>query len=314
MGEVWGVDFSTFEKFFEHTRRAMPSKSVPPKGSQDSKKTSMKKATKGEGKKEKEVKKKASGTAEVAAEEKKAKATMKSKKAEKKEVKVEKEEGKLKGSGRKKAEVVKKVDVQEEEFVVTENTLPEEIFEKTKKYIPPLRKPIGSVVQRAVTVEEKPMSPSKWAAFLKKQKERLLDLKDQLLDSMDGVAKDALRKRAEDSEANAFGMHQADAGSDAYDRDYALNILSREQNSLYEIEEALKRIEDGTYGICQISGKRIPIARLEALPFARFTVECQAELERHNLSPTNYMAVPFYGLTEEEGDKEEEESSGEGRE
>ncbi|MCX7712298.1 MAG: TraR/DksA C4-type zinc finger protein [Chthoniobacterales bacterium] len=216
---------------------------------------------------------------------------------------------------RVKASEQKKVGTKsEQEFVITEHTEPEQIFEQSKKFIPPLKKPIGSVSSKVVTVEEKPLPPSKWAAFLKKQKQRLLDLKDELLDSMDGVAKDALRKRAEDSEANAFGMHQADAGSDAYDRDYALNILSREQNSLYEIEEALKRIEDGTYGICQISGKRIPIARLEALPFTRFTVECQAELERHNILPSNFQSAAFLALGEEEGGEEEEETNSETKE
>ncbi len=72
---------------------------------------------------------------------------------------------------------------------------------------------------------------------------------------MNGVAKDSLRSRAEGSEASAFGMHQADAGSDAYDRDFALSLLSQEQDSLYEINEALKRFETGTYGVCEISGK-----------------------------------------------------------
>jgi RNA polymerase-binding transcription factor DksA len=76
-----------------------------------------------------------------------------------------------------------------------------------------------------------------------------------MLDSMTGVAKDTLRSRAEGSEASAFGMHQADAGSDAYDRDFALSLLSQEQDALYEIEEALKRIEMGSYGICEMSGK-----------------------------------------------------------
>ena len=79
--------------------------------------------------------------------------------------------------------------------------------------------------------------------FLAKQHQRLLNLKDTLLDSMSGVAKDSLRSRAEGSEASAFGMHQADAGSDAYDRDFALSLLSQEQDSLYEIDEALKNRE-----------------------------------------------------------------------
>ena len=114
--------------------------------------------------------------------------------------------------------------------------------------------------------------------FLEKQKDRLLQLRDSMLDSMMGVAKDNLRTRAEGSEASAFGMHQADAdaGSDAYDRDFAPSLLSQEQDALYEIEEALKRIDLGTYGICEMTGKPIAHPRLEALPFARYTVECQS--------------------------------------
>ncbi|MEY2600208.1 MAG: ral stress protein, partial [Verrucomicrobiota bacterium] len=91
--------------------------------------------------------------------------------------------------------------------------------------------------------------------WLELQKQKILELHDSILDSMNGVAKDTLRSRAEGSEASAFGMHQADAGSDAYDRDFALSLLSQEQDALYEIEQALKRIELGTYGICEMSGK-----------------------------------------------------------
>src|SRR5436190_158027 len=81
--------------------------------------------------------------------------------------------------------------------------------------------------------------------FIRSQKEKLLQLRDAMVDSMAGVAKDNLRSRAEGSEASAFGMHQADAGSDAYDRDFALSLLSQEQDALYEIDQALKRIELG---------------------------------------------------------------------
>jgi RNA polymerase-binding transcription factor DksA len=129
---------------------------------------------------------------------------------------------------------------------------------------------------------------------------------------MNGVAKDSLRSRAEGSEASAFGMHQADAGSDAYDRDFALSLLSQEQDSLYEIDEALKRIEIGTYGICEMSGKAIPHARLEALPFTRYTVECQAELEKRNrLQRIRQPVVSLFGLSDEESAEEDEESSSE---
>ncbi len=125
---------------------------------------------------------------------------------------------------------------------------------------------------------------------------------------MHGVAKDTLRSRAEGSEASAFGMHQADAGSDSYDRDFALSLLSQEQDALYEIDEALKRIELGTYGVCEMSGKTIMRARLEALPFARYTVECQAEVERQKkLHKARMPVTSLFGLTDEEATEGEEE-------
>jgi RNA polymerase-binding transcription factor DksA len=155
-----------------------------------------------------------------------------------------------------------------------------------------------------------PKKPVKLSPFLEKQKDRLLQLRDTLLDSMSGVAKDTLRSRAEGSEASAFGMHQADAGSDAYDRDFALSLLSQEQDALYEIEEALKRVEAGTYGVCEMSGKPIAHARLEALPFARYTVECQAQFERQRrVAKSRTPVTSLFGLTEDEGDDDGEEEA-----
>jgi DnaK suppressor protein len=152
---------------------------------------------------------------------------------------------------------------------------------------------------------ERKMSP-----FTRKQKEKLLNLRDAMVDSMAGVAQDTLRSRAEGSEASAFGMHQADAGSDAYDRDFALSLLSQEQDALYEIDQALKRIELGTYGVCEMSGKPIPHARLEAIPFARFTVECQSQLEKQNkMSRVRQSVTSLFGLTDDEGGEGEEEEA-----
>ena len=146
--------------------------------------------------------------------------------------------------------------------------------------------------------------------FVRKQKQKLLQLRDAVVDSMAGVAQGTLRSRAEGSEASAFGMHQADAGSDAYDRDFALSLLSQEQDALYEIDEALKRIEIGTYGKCEMSGKLIPRARLEAIPFARFTVECQSQLEKQSKATRMRPSVTsLFGLTEEEGAESEEEEA-----
>ncbi len=152
--------------------------------------------------------------------------------------------------------------------------------------------------------------------FLRKQKKRLLVLRDAMLDSMNGVAQDTLRARAENNEASAFGMHQADAGSDSYDRDFALSLLSQEQDALYEIDEALKRIELGTYGVCEMSGKSINHERLEAIPFTRFTVECQSQIERQNKAQRVRQSVTsLFGLTDDdEPDKEEEEFTPESKE
>src|SRR5438270_4678398 len=157
-------------------------------------------------------------------------------------------------------------------------------------------------------VANKNHKPRKLDPFVRGQKEKLLNLRDAMVDSMAGVAKDNLRSRAEVSEASAFGMHQADAGSDAYDRDFALSLLSQEQDALYEIDQALKRIELGTYGTCEMSGKQIPRARLEAIPFARFTVECQSQLEKQSkASRVRQSVTSLFGLTEEETREGEEE-------
>jgi RNA polymerase-binding transcription factor DksA len=72
----------------------------------------------------------------------------------------------------------------------------------------------------------------------------------------------------------------ADSGTDNFDRDFALSLLSSDQDAIYEIEEALKRIEKNTYGICELTQKQIPKLRLAAIPWTRFTVEAQAQLER----------------------------------
>ena len=118
------------------------------------------------------------------------------------------------------------------------------------------------------------------ASFVQKQRQRLLDLRDDLVDAVSGMARDTIRNAPEGSEASGSGQHQGDAGSDAYDRDFALSVLAKEQDALYEIEQALYRIKTGSYGICEISSRKIPQLRLEAIPFARLTVECQGQWEK----------------------------------
>jgi DnaK suppressor protein len=188
----------------------------------------------------------------------------------------------------------------------------------SKKAAPRKAKPARRVSAKKARATARPRetllgrnhSERKLTPFVRKQKEKLLNLRDAMVDSMAGVAQDTLRSRAEGSEASAFGMHQADAGSDAYDRDFALSLLSQEQDALYEIDQALKRIELGTYGVCEMSGKPIPHARLEAIPFARFTVECQSQLEKQSkASRVRQSVTSLFGLTEDEGGEAEEEEA-----
>lgn len=142
-----------------------------------------------------------------------------------------------------------------------------------------VKKPDPAPVVEDKPVVKVPAGPVKVSGFALKQRQRLLDLRDELVDAMSGMTGE-IRNAPEGSEASGSGMHQGDAGSDAYDRDFALSVLAKEQDALYEIEQALRRIDRGVYGVCEMSGKNIPQARLEAIPFARLTVECQAQWEK----------------------------------
>ncbi|HEX5400245.1 MAG TPA: TraR/DksA C4-type zinc finger protein [Verrucomicrobiae bacterium] len=133
----------------------------------------------------------------------------------------------------------------------------------------------------AAAILGRPMAKSKAAPEPKKIKpewqkyyNHLLELREQLLNQMNGLAKDSAQ------EMPGYSLHMADSGTDNFDRDFALSLLSSDQDAVYEIEEALKRIERKTYGICELTGKPIPRARLEAIPWTRFTVTAQAQLEK----------------------------------
>jgi RNA polymerase-binding transcription factor DksA len=107
-----------------------------------------------------------------------------------------------------------------------------------------------------------------------------------------------------------YSLHMADSGTDNFDRDFALSLLSSDQDAIYEIEEALRRIQRGTYGTCELTGKSIPRARLDAIPWTRFTVEAQAQLEREGALRQKRLGslgtVDATGAVEVEEEEEEE--------
>ena len=98
----------------------------------------------------------------------------------------------------------------------------------------------------------------------------------------------------------------ADAGTDTFDRDFALSLVSSEQEALSEVEAAIKRIRDGTYGICELTQKPISRDRLLAVPFTRYSAEAQKELEKTHHRSVQRAGI-FADTTAEEGGKLAEE-------
>src|SRR5437660_10437964 len=89
------------------------------------------------------------------------------------------------------------------------------------------------------------------------------------------------------SELSSVDQHQADVGTETFEREKDLSILEQIEAELADVDHALKRLDDGTYGTCEVDGKPIPEERLEALPAARFCLEHQTEAEREG-RPAEY--------------------------
>jgi RNA polymerase-binding transcription factor DksA len=117
---------------------------------------------------------------------------------------------------------------------------------------------------------------------IEQHKDLLLKLRDRVIDEISFLANDNLNKSAKDNsgDLSSYSFHMADQGTDNFDREFAASLLNNEHDVLYEIEEALRRIEQGTYGICEMSGLPIERERLKALPFARYSMAVQSEMER----------------------------------
>jgi RNA polymerase-binding protein DksA len=111
---------------------------------------------------------------------------------------------------------------------------------------------------------------------LTKQRKRLLRLRETLLKEIHQLTAEACE------ETPNYSMHPADAATDSFDRDLVLGLASFEQEGLYEVDAALSRIENGTYGVCELTGRPIPWRRLKAIPWTRFSVEGERRVERNN--------------------------------
>ena len=128
--------------------------------------------------------------------------------------------------------------------------------------------------KKKVTSLEDESIPKKWKKYYK----LLLNLRQHVSDELDLHTSDTLQHASRDEGDRKL---EADAGTDAFDRDFALSLVSSEQEALNEVEEAILRIKEGTYGVCEVTGKTISKDRLAAVPFARYSVEGQAEFEKN---------------------------------
>lgn len=114
---------------------------------------------------------------------------------------------------------------------------------------------------------------------IEKFKKELLKMRKHLTASVQGVKEEVKSL----DESKGYSQHQADEGTDDFGRTISLELTNKEFSVLRQIDRALEKIEEGTYGICDITGKEIPKKRLEAIPYATMTVEAQEKMEKGQL-------------------------------
>ncbi len=145
-------------------------------------------------------------------------------------------------------------------------------------------RPLGA--HGGAMAEEAPKPKAK-TPFGKKELERfrqiLLKKRAELVGDVRGMEADALQNDA--GSLSNVPSHLAEQGSDASDQALSLDLAAADRKMIREIDAALKRIEDGTYGVCELSGEPIKLDRLEELPWARYSIEAARELERYAPRP-----------------------------
>ncbi|MDO8536449.1 MAG: TraR/DksA C4-type zinc finger protein [Candidatus Omnitrophota bacterium] len=116
---------------------------------------------------------------------------------------------------------------------------------------------------------------------LNKYKSLLVKEREKIGGGINHITQDALKtsQREASGDLSGYSFHMADVASDNYEVEFSLGRASDEQNILYIIDEALKRVEDGTYGSCTQCGKQIPKKRLDALPHTELCIACQSKNE-----------------------------------
>jgi DnaK suppressor protein len=114
---------------------------------------------------------------------------------------------------------------------------------------------------------------------------QLFDIRDRLRADVSHLGNEAFHK-AEDGSGNLshVPLHMADLATDAFEQTMTLSLVEKEEQTLWEIGEALARIDAGTFGDCEECGQQITTARLEALPYTRHCIACARRLEREGMA------------------------------
>lgn len=117
---------------------------------------------------------------------------------------------------------------------------------------------------------------------LKDFKKLVLKRKEEIIDEIKHISDDTLKKSQKEAsgDISGYAYHMADVATDTYDREFSLGLASNERKLLYEVDDALKKIEDGTFGICEECKSLITKTRLKAVPYARLCVKCQEKTEK----------------------------------
>jgi len=128
-------------------------------------------------------------------------------------------------------------------------------------------------------------------AEAKKKRDFLIHLREHVTGQINFLATDNLIRSEKDNEVSYRSEEQ---GTDNFDRDFALNRVSLDQDILLEIDEALKRLSMGTYGICESCGKGIEKLRLKAVPYARMCVSCKSKSEVGSKKFKSFESTPYF--------------------
>lgn len=116
---------------------------------------------------------------------------------------------------------------------------------------------------------------------LKVYKKLLTEIRDNIIDQIKHIS-EATQKSQRDAsgDISGYSFHMADVATDTYDREFSLGLASNDRQLLYDIDDALKRVEEGTFGICEECSKPITKSRLKAIPYTKLCLGCQKKREK----------------------------------